>query len=215
MRDTCSGPRDWPIPPMDKESGWKDTAFTWAMGHLILARISRGETVKAITADPRMPAYCTVFRWMQVVPAFGAQVAMVRQMLASSRQSNRDAHRQVRSSRRRGGGQPQRASTRDLDLLLARVRDGASVTEALAAPGSPSAKMLYTRVRNCPGFRVAFVDACDWRNGMLGLQVDLVVDAVAGIGVPAANAMIARLDGRRRRLTPKLYRAPPPGAQRG
>src|SRR6478609_3017726 len=70
-------PRDWPIPPMDKEAGWKETAFTWPMGQLILARIWAGETMTAITADPRMPAYCTVFRWMQVVPEFGEAVAQV------------------------------------------------------------------------------------------------------------------------------------------
>lgn len=31
------------------------------------------------------------------------------------------------------------------------------------------------------------------------------------LGIPAANAKIAGLKARRGRLTPKLYRAPPPG----
>lgn len=199
---------------MDKSSGHKDTAFTWAMGNLILARIAEGETVKAITADPRMPAYCTVFQWMRVVPAFRAQVAMVREMLARSRLSERDAWRQVRGQRWRGGGQRPRCSAAALDGLLARVRNGASVTEALAAPGSPSAKMLYTRVRNCPGFRAAFVDACDWRNAWLDFQAELVVDEVGEwrLGIPEANAEIAALKARRGRLTPKIYRA---AARRG
>lgn len=214
MPDVPTDAHDWPIPPMDKQSGYKDTAFTWAMGHLILGRISRGDTMKAITADARMPAYCTVFQWMRVVPEFGRQVAMVREMLARSRQSERDAYRHVRSSRRRGGGPPQRATARDLDLALARIRDGASVTEALAAPGAPTSKMFYTRVRNCPGFRAAFVDACDWRNGWLGFQAELVVDEVWALGIPGANAKIAGLKARRGRLTPKLYRTPPPFAPR-
>lgn len=198
--------RDLPIPWMDKSSGHKDTAFTWAMGHLILARIAEGETVKAITADARMPAYCTVFQWMRVVPEFGAAVAQLRAMMARERLSERDAHRQMRGGRRRSGQRP-RCSAEALDGLLARVRGGASVTEALAAPGSPSAKVLYTRVRNCPGFRAAFVDACDWRNGWLGFQAELVVDEVFEIGIPAANAKLRRLKARRGRLTPKIYRA--------
>jgi len=202
--------REWPIPPMDKASGHKDTAFTWAMGNLILARIAEGETVKAITADARMPAYCTVFQWMRVVPEFGAAVTAVRAMLAQSRLSERDAWRQVRAQRWRGGGQRPQCSAAALDLLLARVRDGASVTEALAAPGSPSAKVLYTRVRNCPGFRAAFVDACDWRNDWLGFQAELVVDEAMEwrLSIPQANAKIAALKARRGRLTPKIYRAP-------
>jgi len=201
--------RDWPIPPMDKAAGHKDTAFTWAMGNLILARIAEGETVKAITADARMPAYCTVFRWMRVVPEFGEAVATVRAMLARSRLSERDAWRQVRAQGWRGGGQRPRCSAAVLDGLLGRLREGASVTEALAAPGSPSAKALYTRVRNCPGFRAAFVDACDWRNAWLGFEAELVPDEVEAwrLSIPQANAKIAALKARRGRLTPKIYRA--------
>ena len=33
----------------------------------------------AITADARMPAVCTVYRWMQVVPAFGDAVRMLKE----------------------------------------------------------------------------------------------------------------------------------------
>lgn len=202
--------RDLPIPPMDKSSGDKLTAFTWAMGDLILARIAEGETMKAITADPRMPAYCTVFRWMQVVPEFGKQVATVRAMLSQMRLSERDAYRQVRGRRRRGG-QPQRCSARALDLLLARIRGGSTVSAAVAQPGAPSFKMLYTRVRNCPGFRAAFVDACDWRGAWLAFQAELVIDEVGDmrLSIPAANAKTAALKARRGRLTPKIYRTMP------
>lgn len=200
--------REWPIPPMDHRSGRKDTAFTWAMGDFILARIADGETMKAITADARMPAYCTVFRWMQVVPEFGEAVAELRGLMAQARMAERDACRRARKGRRRGGRRPI-CSAQALDRLLARVRDGASVSDAVAEPGAPSFRVLYTRVRGCPGFRAAFVDACDWRNGWLGFQAELVVDEVWEIGIPAANAKIGRLKARRGRLTPKLYRESP------
>lgn len=207
-------PRELPIPPMDKASGHKDTAFTWAMGELILARIWAGDTMKAITADPRMPAYCTVYRWMQVVPDFGLAVADLRAKLAEVRAANGDA------ARRRGGPARNEARTRRprttgacsaaaLGALLARIRGGASVSEAVTAPGAPSVKTLYRRVETCPGFRMAFVDACDWRNGWLGFEAELVVDEAFAIGIPAANAKIARLKARRGQLTPKHYRTPP------
>jgi hypothetical protein len=197
---------DLPIPPMDHGSGWKDTAFTWAMGELILTRIGAGETVKAITADPRMPAYCTVFRWMQVVPAFGEAVAQVRAQLAANRLAERDALRRLRGRRRRGGRRPM-VPAQALGQLLSDLRNGASVSEAVRRPGAPSFKALYTRVRGCPGFRAAFIDACDWRDGWLAFNAEhLVPDKVWLMGIQATNAEIRSLLARKGRLTPKLYR---------
>lgn len=198
--------REWPIPPMDKGSGWKDTAFTWAMGNLILQRIADGDTMKAITADPRMPAYCTVFRWMQVVPEFGQAVADVRARLAEMRQAERDALRRARGPRRRSGRRSTLSAER-AGRLLAALRDGASLSEVVAEPGAPSFRVVYRALRNCPGFRAAFVDCCDWRNGWLRFKAELVVDQVFAIGIPAANAKIRALNARAGQLTPKLYRA--------
>jgi hypothetical protein len=216
MDDASRPAREWPIPPMDKRSGWKDTAFTWAMGALILQRIADGDTMKAITADPRMPAYCTVFRWMQVVPEFGEAVGQVRTFLAQARQAEHDAQRQAwrtRPRRRRGSRGPSRrggGSAEALDRLLTRLRDGLSTSEATAEPGAPSFKMLYTRVRGCPGFREAFTDACRWRDMTLALEADRVIDEVRDM-TPAlreASARYAYLQARRGRLTPKIYRTP-------
>ena len=198
--------REWPIPPMDKGSGDKDTAFTWAMGNLILQRIADGDTMKQITADPRMPAYCTVFRWMHVVPQFGEAVEQVRRLLADSRKSYADAARRVRGRRRRGG-QRERVSADALDAALGDIRDGASTGEAVAASGGAvSAKTLYSRVRKCPGFRLAFEDACWERDFWLAMERERVIDRVAATGIPAANAALRALDARRGRLRPKLYR---------
>lgn len=46
MTTPSGDPRDWPVPSMDHGSGHKDTAFTWAMGELILARIRAGAALK-------------------------------------------------------------------------------------------------------------------------------------------------------------------------
>jgi hypothetical protein len=206
--------REWPIPPMDKQAGWKDSAFTWEMGHLILQRIADGESVRAITAHPDMPAYCTVFRWMQVVPEFGEAVAQVRGHLAQQRQALTDAWRRARGRRRNGGGRGEQASAQALGRFLDAVRDGASVSAAVAEPGAPSFKVVYSRVRKCPVFREAFVDACEWRDFKLETERYEVIATVAATGFPAADAALRAIDGRRGRLRPKVYRRLPPGPSR-
>lgn len=206
--------REWPIPPMDKAAGWKASAFTWEMGELILQRIADGESVRAITAHPAMPAYCTVFRWMQVVPEFGAAVAEVRGHLAQQRQALADAWRHARGRRRNGAGRREQVLAPALGRLLDAVRDGASVSAAVAEPGAPSFKALYSRVRKCPAFRAAFVDACEWRDIGLEAAREEALEGVFVTGIPAANAALRAIDGRRGRLRPKLYRRLPPGPSR-
>jgi len=202
--------RERPIPPMDKRSGWKDTAFTWAMGNLILQRIADGESVKAITAHPAMPAYCTVFRWMQVVPEFGEAVAEVRAHLAWGRLMNADAKRQALGRRRNGGGTREQASAAALGALLDRLRGGSSLTDAVAAPGAPSFKMVYSRVKKCPGFRAAFVEACRVRDVGFELERYELIDGAAPGSLIAAGRAIRAVEARRGRLRPKLYRSPRP-----
>jgi len=221
MKTSLGDPRDWPIPPMDHAAGRKPSAFTWAMGELILARIWAGETVKAITADARMPAACTVFRWMQVVPEFGDAVADLRAKMAEVRLAERDRLRRAWSPektrrRRPGPGRPPGPSTKGscsaqaLDRLLAAIRAGASLKEAITMPGTPSYEGLDRRLHTCPGFRVAFIDACSWRDDWLGFQAEMLVEEVwQGVrGRKGTSAEVARLAGRRGRLLPKVYRAP-------
>lgn len=197
-------PEPW-IPEMDHTAGWKESAFSWEMARVILWRIAKGWTMKRITWEPEMPAYCTVFQWMKVVPEFGEAVADARAVLAAQRLAARDAARRARPPPTRGGRRPE-VRAEALEALLQRVRDGASVSEAVAAPGAPSAKALYSRVRGCPGFRAAFVDACDWRNYVLAEEATDAVMEFRRIGFAAAKAKVRALEARRGRLTPKLYR---------
>lgn len=197
--------REWPIPPMDKAPGDKPSAFTWEMGHLILERIAEGDTMRAITADPRMPAYCTVFRWMQVVPPFGREVRKVRARLARARRAARDRARASKAPARRGG----RRSTYSeavAEALLERIEDGASVSEVVREPGMPSFKALYAWLRARPDFRDAFIEACRRRHVGFVVEIDTAIDDVVLTGKAAAGARIRALEGRAGRLTPKLYR---------
>ncbi len=161
--------------------------------------------MKAITRNPKMPAYGTVFQWMKVVPEFGEAVAEARAKLAAARLTARDEARRARGPKRRSGRKPQ-VPAEALDALLTRVREGASVSEAVATRGAPSAKALYSRVRGCPGFRAAFVDACEWRAGWLQFQADDAVFSVRTLGYRHARARHEALLARKGRLTPKLYR---------
>ena len=213
--------RLWPIPPMDHGSGAKDTAFTWAMGHLILQRIADGETMKAITADARMPAYCTVFRWMQVVPAFGDAVAAVRAELARRRLADRATVKALRArdvAERRARGErvrwwvSGRRSTYDpvwAEIVLEAVEDGETLSAALAQPGMPSAKAWYRWLRNSPELAAQYAEACRRRAVGFRVERDLVIENVMATGIPAANRALRQLDGRIGRLTPKTYRTPP------
>ncbi|MEW5687067.1 MAG: hypothetical protein AB1942_19270 [Pseudomonadota bacterium] len=195
---------------MDKRSGHRDTAFTWAMGRLILQRIADGDTMKAITADPRMPAYCTVYRWMQVVPEFGDLVSEVRAALAKNRLAERDAWRRLRrrQRRRQTGGRRSTLTGERLDRMLDEIRAGAALSEVVAEPGAPSFKVVYTALRRCPGFRAVFVEACDWRADWLEFQAEQVSYEVfeRGISLAEAKRGMRDIQGWRGRVTPKLYR---------
>lgn len=200
---------------MDKTPGAKETAFTWAMGRLILARIGEGETIRQITADPAMPAYATVYRWMQVVPEFRHWVKQQHAARSLQALAARDVRRRA-TRRRRKDGQPWRSGQRPripaeaLDAVLRQVRAGASLTDALRAPGAPSVKAFYTRVRGCPGFREAYRDAVDWRDFLLETEAFGGIPSSVYGNLAAAYVQMRVMTARRGRLQPKMYRIRPP-----
>jgi hypothetical protein len=205
---------------MDHSSGHRDTAFTWDMGHLILQRMGARETMKAITADPRMPAYRTVFQWVKVVPEFGEAYREVRAVLAALERRERDARRallaKARDEARLAAGKRVRhwvagrkgSYTPELaEAVCAALREGASMSEVVARPGMPSSKVLYTWLRRRPEFRAMFIEACDWRAGWLAFQIEIAVEQSTPFTLALAKQQVARLESRIGRLTPKIYRA--------
>ena len=217
--------RTWPIPPMDHEAGDKDTAFTWAMGRLILQRMADRETMKAITADPRMPAYCTVFRWVKVVPEFGDIYRQVRLVLSRVVQEERAARRAAEvtakaAARTLAGKRLRdwvsgRASSYTDEVAQAfcdAVEEGAAASALVGRPGMPTAKMVANWLRRRPEFRALYVEACRRREVGLWCQRDMVIDRAMDQGIAfdrkRADAEIAAIEGQIGRLTPKLYRSP-------
>lgn len=214
-------PGEWPVPEMDHEAGGKASAYTPQMGRLILARIAAGETVKQVTADPRMPSYATVYRWVRVHEDFAEAWTDVRWALAEAAivadaqaQADRASLRAFKTgvgwARRRGGG---RRSTynRGKGLAVCRqVAAGAPVSHVLDRPGMPSTKAFYGWLKTRPGLRRAYHAACLARMDALQLDLWFAADQVLADGdLARAKAEVAAIEGRMGRLTPKKYRALP------
>ncbi|MBS0362770.1 MAG: hypothetical protein JSR98_15445 [Proteobacteria bacterium] len=208
---------------MDHDPGHKPSAFSWAMGHLILQRIADRETMRAITADPKMPAYATVFRWVEMHPEFGAAYRRVRLALARVKREEAEARRapearikaeEIAARARAKGKAPRhwkagRKSSYTPELAAAvcdAIREGASMSEVVATPGMPSFKVVYTWVRMRPDFRAAFMEACNERAFRLRLEIEHVALNANPFDLAASKREVARLEGRIGRLRPKLYR---------
>jgi hypothetical protein len=194
---------NWPIPPMDHGAGYKPSAFTWAMGRLILQRMADGETMKAITADPRMPAYATVFRWTHVIPEFGDAYRHLRTALAKVRREERD----VRQRPRRTSGRRTTYTADRGEAVCEAVREGASLSEVVRRSGMPSFRAIYRWLRYETAFRANYVEACAVRTLLLEAMVEDVAMRSTPWTLASAKQEVAELQGRIGRLTPKLYRA--------
>lgn len=203
MSPPLSGPaREWPIPPMDKEPGDKLSAFTWAMGRLILQRVADRETMKAITADPRMPAYATVYRWIEVHEEFGDAYRQVRAVLARVRREERDA----RQRPRRASGRKTTYTFERGDAVCDAICEGASLSQVVRTPGMPSSKAIYRWLRYEPTFRAEFIQACGVRATVLQEQALEIAREATPLDWRIAKRRVERLHERIGRLTPKLYR---------
>lgn len=58
----------------------RPNSYTKAVGEAICARISDGETLRAICRDAAMPAWRTVYGWMAANDDFSARIARAREM---------------------------------------------------------------------------------------------------------------------------------------
>lgn len=208
---------DW-IPPMDHAPGWKPSAFTWEMGAFILERIEKGETMRDITYDPRMPAYCTVFQWVRVVPEFGAAYRALRARQAEAyvkRVANRAAAEafwpahQAKVLGKRWWRRGRRSSyTRAVgEAICTRLRQGETMMSINADPAMPSAKVVYTWMRKETEFRDMVTEARREWLAWLAFEADREADeALAGARLGAVKRKVARIEARIGRLTPKHYR---------
>jgi hypothetical protein len=204
---------------MDHEPGWKASAFTPQMGELILDRIIAGETVREITADPRMPSYATVYRWTQVIPAFGEAWREARTRRARiEREAEAQEAEGLRAARaelaRLQGKRPRdwvsggkSTYTPGAAAAVCRaVEEGASLSEVVARPGMPSFKAIYRWLRRFPEFRQAYAEACDKREDRIVFQTQLIAEETNIVNFPQNRARVAAMTGRAGRMRPRKYR---------
>jgi hypothetical protein len=206
------------VPPMDHRPGGRVSAFTWEMGEFILKRIENGETMREITADGRMPAYCTVFQWVRVHPAFGARYRAIRAEQSAAyvrRVANRagakafwPAHMaKVQGKRWWRRGRPSSYTRTVGEAICARLRKGETMMAINADPAMPSAKVVYGWMRTVAEFRDMVIEARRWRLDWLAFHAENTAD-LATVGEPLSRVKrkVARIEARIGRLTAKHYR---------
>jgi hypothetical protein len=196
-------PKDRVPPPMDHEPGFKDTAFTWEMGDLILDRIGHGETVKEITDDPRMPSYATVYRWTHVVPEFGEAWRRVRACFAAGWAYVAEEEARRKPIRRSGRRSTFKACV--AMQLIWRIEMGASLSEVVRRPDMPSFRAFYRWMRRFPWFRAQYMEACYWREFMARAQAtDAAIDGLRG-DPRLGRARMEAIEGRIGRIRPRRF----------
>lgn len=213
-------PRLRPVPPMDHAAGGKASAYTPEMGELILARIAAGETVKAITADPRMPAYCTVYQWVRVHDDFAEAWVAVRQAQAQRRVATiaqRDAARRfwpahkARVDGRRWWrrGRPSSYTRAKGVAVCELIEAGWPLSAVVRRADMPSSKVVYTWLRTQAEFRGLYAQACQFREWLLCEQMSDAAGAATAASFADARQEVAWLRGQVGRMTPRTYRVAP------
>lgn len=217
-------PDDGWVPAMDHRGGAPVSQYHPRLGAIILARLAKGETVKAICADAEMPSPATLKRWRKVHPRFGARYETV----MTDRAAHRQLHAQLRRERwrewmeievkigrrkRSAAGCGGRRSTYDAALAQAFCKEVAKarpVCRIVADPAMPSRTQVYSWLRRQPEFTVMYTkakrDAVRW----LLFQADMAADRSEGVTtwaqLAAVKRRVARIEGRIGLLAAKTYR---------
>jgi transposase-like protein len=206
-------------PEMDHEAGAKPSAFSWAMGRLILVRIQYGETVREIAADEAMPSYATIYHWTHRIPEFGRLWRALRAQMAAEARDVDEQRAVARGWRipheRRLAGKPPRnwkSGRRSTyteawaDAVCEQIAEGAAISEVARMPGMPSLKAMYRWLRNEEAFRKDYALACQVRTEkLMDLELE-VLERCTEATVDRAKRDIARLRGRAGRMAPRKYR---------
>lgn len=201
---------------MDHAGGGKASQYRREIGEVICARIDTGETVRSIAADPAMPSYATIFHWTKVQPEFAAMYQAVRRHLREGRVKNRrlkhvsDAWRiphEIRLGLRKPhfGGRKTTYSRAWGEAFCARVADGETINEITADPDMPSVKAVYGWLKRHEEFLDMYLEARAEQKRWLEFMIEMTVMDATPATLKAAQAEVARLEGRIGQLTPKTY----------
>ena len=216
----ASEPQPRPLPRIDHTGGHKPSQYHPVIGRVICERVGSGETVKQVAADPDMPSYVTLYRWLQVHPDFAEMYGAMRARVAAYLVEKRDiAHRSKRlwpiHKAKVDGRRPRDwVSGKKTTYTRAwgqaycdRIAEGESGMAVSADPAMPSAKQVYRWLRRFPEFRAMYMAARRAQQFGLELDIHMVVDQVQEglISLTDGKREAARLQGRMGRLGPKVW----------
>lgn len=204
------------LPAMDHSPGAVGSQYHPALGREICRRMAEGRTIREIVADPQMPSYATVFRWRKIHADFADMYDAVRARRAAEILARREeietwkpfwrAHR-ARLGLGRGwvSGRRSTYSLKAAKAICRRIARGEALSWVTADPAMPSAKAVYGWLRREPAFRKLYAEAVeerDWRHEGL-VEALFMVETLAQWRT--AKRRIAKLDGRRGRMAPRIY----------
>lgn len=208
-----------PLPPLDRRGGITESWYHPTLGLVICQRLLDGETVRQITADPRMPTERVLYRWVRRHPDFADNYRWVRDQQARERAARRVAApehwRRVRAHARAVAGKPprdwvagrkcsyDRAWARAFCKRLAR---GEAASRISADPAMPSRTQISRWLMTVAEFREMYAEARDFQQSWLEFQMDVVAMDAGKTGLAFAKAEVARLEGRMGRLGARTWR---------
>ncbi|WP_372785813.1 hypothetical protein [Phenylobacterium sp.] len=217
-------PDDGWVPEMEHTGGRKESQYHPRLAAIILARLSRGETIKRICADAAMPSAATLHRWRHMHPKFGGRY----QQMLDERAAHRRLHARLRRERwlewaaieakfgrRRTrswvSGQRSTYERGWAERFCARVAKGEAVYRICADPQMPSQKAVYGWLKRQPEFTAMYTeakrDAVRWLAFLADLKADEAIDGLPSrAAFTAIKRQVARIEGRAGRLAAKTYR---------
>jgi len=147
-----------------RQKGW---AYDEALGDRIVLRVSRGETLPQIMADPGMPGRDALERWRRDHPDFAGALKL----------AHRSGFRKRARARRR--------TPRLLAAIVAHIQEGGSVrSAAITVRGAPNVSNLRQWLKDDR----AFAEDVAWAKQM---RDDRIVDEALEIGRQATSASAA------------------------
>lgn len=157
-----------------------------AVADQVIVRLSRGEYLRALLADPALPSEKALRRWRRIWPEFDHAVAMAR--LAGLR----------------ARGRRRRKLTPELEAeLIERILAGASLHAIAKLPHMPHHVTLYGWLRRDRALRARVRDAERERDLMLMDRALAIAERATEATVGQARAEVAGLHRQIGRMTPK------------
>jgi hypothetical protein len=160
-----------------------------AVADQVIVRLSRGEHLRRLVADPVMPSEAAVRRWGRINPEFARAVKLAQ--LAGLR---------VRG-RRRGKLTPELEAR-----IIKRILAGASLHAIAKLPGIPHHVTLYGYMRRDRGFRARVRAAERARDDMLMDRALEIAERATDATVERARGQVGALRKQVGRMTPKAWR---------